>query len=401
MALDPVRTLIARWPQGRAEDAALLKQCGVEAVMEEDAAAIRPALDGAGIAVCPKTAIAHVVSEGLWPGIRGDPKPRDRDETSSASREPWVDANGYQVYFERAVHPERPAVLGYLANKDAGLEESRIVPFETLELAYAEARLAGGNYLLSFDPRYRDALRAGDAKAKAAAESLARTARWLKSVEALLGRPVLPAVSMLVEPGDTVELANLAYRRGASPFLVSPARLPKPAPDRILVLSAVNFEKVPPAVYDHARAGSIVVIDTKPDPAWKLLKKENDRSFYALGRGQVVVYHDRIADPSEFGLDLNDLVTYKRRPVRIWNALAAIAVATEAPRPGDALMHVINYGSKVETEVQARIQGHYSKALLLRPEAASPQDLRINKRGTTSEVFLPNLSRLAIVHFQR
>jgi len=115
----------------------------------------------------------------------------------------------------------------------------------------------------------------------------------------------------------------------------------------------------------------------------------------------VVVYHDRIADPSEFGLDLNDLVTYKRRPVRIWNALAAIAVATEAPRPGDALMHVINYGSKVETEVQARIQGHYSKALLLRPEAASPQDLRINKRGTTSEVFLPNLSRLAIVHFQR
>jgi hypothetical protein len=401
MALDPIRTVIARWPEGRPEDVALLKQCGVEAVWEEDAAAIRPALERAGIALCPPGTFPHIVEEGLWPGIRGNPKPGDRDETSSASREPWVDANGYLVYYERALHPERPAILGYRADKDAGLDETRIVPFETLELAYAEARLAGGNYLLSFDPRYRDAMRLGDAKATAAAQSLARTARWLKTVEPLLGRPIFPTVTMLVEPGDTVELANLCFRRGVSPMLVSAQRLPKPDPGRILVLSAANFEQVPPAVFDHARAGSIVVIDTKPDPSWKLLKKESDRSFFSLGKGQVVAYHDRIADPSEFGLDLNDLAGYKRRPVRLWNALAAIAVATEAPRPGDALMHVINYGSKVETEVQARIQGHFGKAVLLRPETGAPQDLKISKRGATSEVFLPNLAHAAIVHFQR
>ncbi|MBL8227624.1 MAG: hypothetical protein JNL98_04080 [Bryobacterales bacterium] len=401
MALDPVRTLIARWPEGRPEDVALLKSCGVEAVMEEDAAPLATALTNAGVAVYPKSAIPHVVSEGLWPGIRGEPRPRDRDETSSASREPWVDGNSYLAYFERALHPDRPAVLGYRANKDAGLEESRIVPFESLEIAYAEARMAGGNYLLSFDPRYREALRAGDAKAKTAAESLARTHRWLKNVEPLLGKPVLPAVTMLVEPGDTLELANLSYRRGVSPKLVALARLPKPAPDRILVLSAANFETVPAAVYDHARAGSTVVIDIKPHPSWKLLKKENDRSVYGLGKGQVVAYHDRVLDPSEYGLDLNDLVTYRRRPVRIWNALAAIAIGTEAPKPGDALLHLVNYGAKVDQDVQARVQGHFTKATLLRPEDPAARDLKINKRGTTSEVFLPDLLHVAIVHFQR
>ncbi|MCS7024115.1 MAG: hypothetical protein NZV14_04905 [Bryobacteraceae bacterium] len=401
MAIHPLRTLIARWPDGRPEDVPVLKSCGVEAVLEEDAARLGPELQRAEIAVCPSRALPEIVSHGLWPGVRSEPRTGDSDETASASREPWVDSNGYLVYFERALHPQRPAVLGYRANQEAGLDGSRVVPFDSLELAYAEARLAGGNYLLSFDPRFREALRVGDAKAKAAAASLARTHRWFRTVEPWLGRAVSPTVIMLVEPGDTLELANLGYRRGVSPRLVALAELPAPDPNRILVVSAASLKQVPATVYDHARAGSTVVIDSPPDPSWKLIKQESDRRFFSLGKGQVVAYQERIVDPSEYALDLNDLVSYRRRPVRIWNALAAIVVATEGVHPRESVAYLINYGAKVEQEVQLRIQGHFARAELLRPEDSAPRSLKISKRGTMSEVFLPDLLRVAIIRFEQ
>src|SRR6266498_3662564 len=50
----------------------------------------------------------------LWPGVsRGPNVPGRGDETASASREPWVDANGYRIGWLKALYPNKPAVLGY------------------------------------------------------------------------------------------------------------------------------------------------------------------------------------------------------------------------------------------------------------------------------------------------
>jgi hypothetical protein len=158
-------------------------------------------------------------------------------------------------------------------------------------------------------------------------------------------------------------------------------------------------------ILDHAAAGTTVIAAALPARQWwrgasglKAVRSEADRDFYAIGKGQIVAYKKPIADPSEFALDVIDLITHKSRPVRLWNAPAVIALVTNSPRAGERLAHMINYGSPIDSEMQARVQGHYTKAVLLRPDAA-PLALKAAKRGATTEVFVPALKRLGVLVF--
>jgi hypothetical protein len=328
--------------------------------------------------------VPNAVSRGLWPGIRSPAKQGDAD-VASASREPWVDANGYLAALQKALGQSTLLAYEY---KDP----DRGVPFDTLELALIEARVNGGNFVLSVEARYRAALLANDGKATEAWRSLARTAAWLRANEALFTRPTLPILTALVEPGyPTSEIANLLYRRGASPALS--AQVPAPDAARIQVLVAAGLKTVPARAYDHAAAGAIVVTDSAPPKGWKIVKEDTDRTIFAHGKGQVAAYHKRIQDPSEFALDCIDLLTHRRRAARLWNAPSAIPLATAG-----GLLHIIQYGGPVENEIQARVQGIYKSAVLLRPEAP-PMPLKIFHRATTTEVFPPAIHRLAVVQF--
>ncbi len=398
MLLDWKRQVVARWPDPDPAHIPLLRQASLDGViLDAPNAAFEAACQAAGISVAAQP--EYVGKRGLWPGVKRSGNRSNADEVASASREPWLDSNGYLVAVERALHPERPAVLGYLA----GENPEQMVPFESLELALVEARAAGGNFILSLDSRYRRALLAGDAKALGAWKNLGRTAAWLKQNHDLIGRPAPPAITALVETGmPTLEIANLLYRRNASPRLVSSASVPAPAPARILALVAAGIK--PPAaevrtrILRHAEAGSFVVLDSAPEPSWKLLKQDADRGFYSLGKGQVVAYHKRIADPSEFALDVIDLITHRNRPVRLWNALSVIPLLTAGRKPGEAILHLVNYGNATNQETQARVQGHYARATLLRP-GQDPVTLPVAKRGSTTEVFVPSMERLATLIF--
>jgi len=358
--------VILRWSGGPAVPEALLARLRPDQVIGDDP-------------------VPGSVNRGIWPGIRSAAKKGD-DDVASASREPWVDANGYLAAFQKALG--LPALLGHTyKNPEYG------VPFDSLELAFIEARVNGGNFILSVEPRYREALTAGDAKALEAWQSLSRTVAWFRQNEPIFAAPTLPIVTCLVEPGfPTSEIANLLYRRGAGPALS--ARVPAPNPDKIQLLVAAGLKEVPPAAYDHAAAGAIVVTDSAPSKAWKTVKSDTDRTIFAHGKGQIVAYHKRVQDPSEFALDCIDLLTHRRRAARLWNAPSAIPLATAGGR-----LHIIQYGGPIETETQARMQGTFKSATLLRPDAP-PLPLKIYSRGTTTEVFPPAIHRLAVVQFE-
>jgi hypothetical protein len=135
------------------------------------------------------------------------------------------------------------------------------------------------------------------------------------------------------------------------------------------------------------------------DPRLKLDRRQEDREFYSLGGGKVVAYREAISDPYNFAFDVIDIVTQQRRATRLWNAPTAIALATSSPpgaNHGRALLHLINYGSRLDGEVLVAVQGSYSSAALLRPEGPA-RSLPTAKRGTTTEVTLPELERLGVV----
>ena len=407
MAIDLSKQLAARWPDPEPAHIALLRRAGIETVVLSGApsAAFAAAASQAGLAIANEEALTGAMRGGVWPGIRRPGKSLDWDDdlVASASAEPWIDSNLYLAPLQRALAAGRTPLAAYRAAPESGLAAGRSAPFETLEVALVEARLSGGNYVLSIDPRYRAALLSGDTKALAAWASLGRTAAWLGEHASLFGHQAPPTLTALVEPGNpaTAELANLLYRRSGSPRLAASGRSPEPDAKRILVLVAASLKTVPPAVWRHAEAGSTVVIDDPAlvRPEWKRVKQEPDRDFFDAGSGRVAVYRKRIAEPSEFALDMIDLVGHRRRPARLWNAPSAVVFSTAGPAPGEALLHIVNYGAAQNEDVQARIDGHFKQATLLRPEAPSAP-LKTQPRGHATEVFLPRLERAAVIRFR-
>jgi hypothetical protein len=337
----------------------------------------------------------RVVRDGTWPGIR---RPGNRAaqeaEVASASAEPWVDANGYLVEYFRALTPERRV---WMAQRPP-LREDVLIPAGTVELALAEARLAGGNFVVELPVAWRRQLEAGEAMAYQALEKLAGMDQWLKAQAEWCGLAALPRVTAWVEPGAaTREVANLLHRRGACPAL---KRVGDAVPAGAVGLVAAGLKTVPAELLAAASRGAVLVVDQPLNAAARKLKEEVDRDFFAWGQGEVVVYRKRVADPSEFALDVIDLVGHKRRAARVWNAPAVLYMATTGRRTDEAALRLLNYGESRREDVQARIQGHYSKAWLKRPEGADVE-LPVARRGEMSEVFVPDLGRAAIVQFSK
>jgi hypothetical protein len=423
---DLSRDIVLRCPDQDREMADLLRQGAIDvALVGKPKGDFSKACQPAGIRVAPASELAvsdlsgfraaaglqAALAGGVWPGIGREPTMHDVDEIAGASRQPWLDANGFRVAWLRALCPSRPPALAYLPDQAAGVGPERIVPYETLELALAEAWINGGNYVMALEARYHEALRRGDARALAAWRDLGRTARWLKQNRGLFGRPVFPRITQLVDAGEaTAEIANLLCRQNASPALEPAASPPPPDPTLRAVVVAASLEPPPPEVRGrilaHAAAGATLVTDREqPEPWWKtsglrLQRDEQDREIYSLGSGTLVAYKEKIVDPSDFALDVIDLATQPRRAVRIWDAMAVIATLTaapsEGPHRGRALLHAINYGRPFDSEMMVYVQGAYSGALLLRPEAG-PLPLKTTARGVATELTLPGLHRVASV----
>jgi hypothetical protein len=350
------------------------------------------------------------LTNGLWPGVSRGPSQGQDEFSAGATEAPWIDANGYLIGILRILYANRPALLGYLPDEKAGVKPETLLPYDSLELALVEAWVNGGNYLLSLEPRYHARLLRGQAKALAAWRHLGRTARWLNKYVSLFRQATFPTITVLVEPNDGLaEIADLLYRHNASPALASAANPPAPNPLRRLALVAAGIH--PPdggirrRILSHAEAGTSLIVDGPGENAWwrepqlKLVRSQEDRDFYSLGRGQVVAYREAISDPSEFAFDVIDIVTQKRRAARLWNAPTVIALATSCPpgaNRGRALLHLINYGSRLDGELLAAIQGFYTRATLLRPEGPS-LSLPAAKRGTTTEVTIPELGCVGVV----
>ncbi len=422
MAIDLSRDVVLRWDAPDAGHLPLIQESGATAVVtpSHDEGFERACRDAglrcATLAELRFSSLADldrqparapvVLTDGAWPGVS-----RGGDAViATATQKPWINANGYLASYLRALYPDRPAALGYLPNERAGLKPGRAAPFETLELALIEAWVFGGNYLLAVEPRYREALLRSDERATSAWKLLGRTARWLRGNIALFRQPVLPAVTALIEKGEScAELANLLYRHGASPALESAERPGAPDGAPRTLLAAVNISppgaEVRRVILAHAESGCTVVVDAASGNPWwrgggmRLLRQQEDRDVYSVGRGRIVAYKEPIFDPSSFASDVVDLITPERRPVRVWAVHAGIYVGTAAPPDaGKALLHVVNYGSPLDHEAMAQIRGAFSRATLLRPDGP-PLGLKPIRRGPVTEVMIPELRRLCVIAF--
>ena len=128
--------------------------------------------------------------------------------------------------------------------------------------------------------------------------------------------------------------------------------------------------------------------------ALKILKKNEDRDFYSLGRGRILAYHDPIEDPFDFAFDVIDIITQKHRAVRLWDG-AVIGIGT-AGANGGVQVSLINYSPRPGRDVTVHTYGHFTKASLQRPDGPT-MPLKTSKRGPLTEFEVPDLKFLAVV----
>ena len=343
---------------------------------------------------------------GVWPGARASARNADGSFSGGASQRAWIDANGYLVAWTKALFPGRAPLLAYFPDSDAGIGQGQVIPYDSLELALIDAWAAGGNYLLAPDAAYRNALLRGDPAATAAWSELGRTARWLKENQNLLRQPLLSTITVLVERGDaTAEIAALMFRQSGSPDLVFTERVPLPDASRRPIVVAAGIHPPSPDVgrrlLAHASAGASLVVDGGEASSWwkapglKASRQFEDRGFYTLGAGRLLVYKQPIVDPGDFAMDVLDLAA-RRRPVRLWDASAVIAMASQAAGTANLILRLVNYGSPSRGDIMAQVRGIYNSATLLRPGQASVT-LRTCRRRTNTDVLVPGFRRLALV----
>lgn len=355
-----------------------------------------------------------VLREGQWPGVRRT-RERSRSENvmiSSASREPWLDANSYLVAYLRGLFPERAALVGYRPDEAAGVKADRLLPYHSLELALAEAFAAGGNVVLHPPDKHHAALLAGREEMVAAWRALGQTARFLKQRAEWFRAPaastVVVAAGALEQSG---EILNMLHRRNACPAVVSAATIPALERDRWRAVVVANVAPPPEAgrksILNYARAGGLVLTAPASEgaPAWWLVKgarktrTDEDRDWYALGKGTVVAYREPVQDPHEFALDVIDAVGVRVRDLRVWSAGTVIGLLKRLPG-GQLGLALINYGPPIALDFPVRVEGRFGTAMMYEPAAEASRPLKVAKRSSGTEIVVDRLGRLGVVVLQ-
>ena len=392
-----------------------MREAGVTVAIGPSDDSFAPACRSAGLTPAAESSFVHlppdqihrdvapaqaVLQFGTWPGVRSGPNVPGRGiEVATASREPWVDANSYLVAYLQGLYPKRPALLGYRPDAAAGLSDGRAAPFESLELALVEAVAAGGNFVLTLPDDYRAALLRGDAKALPAWNSLGQTVRFLRDHSDWFSQPSRARVACAAGTLDqSGEILRLMFRRNLCPVVLPAASLPPLDPTRFRGLVRANL---PPPSGPHldrlqafARAGGTIVSTEWVPPAAVKTRADEDRDHYSLGKGRIVAYRAPVADPSEFALDVIDLLGVRTRDLRLWNASAVLGLLSGQAKP---LIHLINYGAPLDQAFPARVDGLFRAAQFWEPGVPGPRRLPAARRGSTTEITVDRLRRFAVI----
>ncbi|MBA3974720.1 MAG: hypothetical protein C0504_10960 [Candidatus Solibacter sp.] len=347
-----------------------------------------------------------VVRGGNWPGIHAVDV-----GSAGASEKPWVDANAYLYAYLRGMYPNRPALAGYRPDKDSGVAPERGVPHSSVEMGIAEARAAGGNWIISLPDLYREGLLKGDARATAAWNRLARTLDLLAAHQKTLDGATAATTAIIGRDWDQAyELLNMSYRNNLFPKVIHEDRIGALAGSGLRVVAAASVSPKRDGqshLLGFAKAGGTLVlapIETAGERWWSPAAPakppaEKDQHWQGLGAGSVLVNLDPVIDPGEFALDLIDALRARHRDLRIWNAPAVLGMVHHIDRKR-SLLTLINYGGAHRDIVMVRVAGTYGKAVLRRP-GLPPAAMEAKSREGATDLTFQVLEGVALIELER
>jgi hypothetical protein len=354
-----------------------------------------------------------VLRYGVWPGIATPELGR-----AGATASVWLDANTSLVAQLRAQFPKRRAVLGYRPDKDGGVPETRSLPARSAEVALADAYAAGGSVVLSLPENYRRGLLAGGSSELEAWKSLAGVQAFIRETQAVADAPLTGRTAVLCGTIEqSGEILNLAFRKNLCPVALPLAPPPLTATQFDVVVAA-NFELAPAAIENVARfamsGGTVLAAPAGEEKnpwwtkrGWKKVRSEEDRDFYAAGRGTVIGYQTPVFDPGSFALDLKDAAGERSQPglgvknydLRVWQADSVLGTLHRTA-PGQVAAILTAYGGQMRREYLVGVRGRYRRGTVRQASDPAPRPVKLEPRSGRVEVSLPQSSRIAILSLE-
>jgi hypothetical protein len=342
------------------------------------------------------------IEDGLWPRVRPTSISFEQGEivVAGASQGPWVDLNLWLTAYAQSAASGRPWHLAFHSNPEAGVEPETVLPNRSLSLAVAESAALGGSYVLSLDDQLRVGLSERNPQAVQQWQQAAALGEWIPKNLRPSWKAVHTAVVIVEKITEFSEILNLLGRRGVSYAVIGRDELVNaPLAPHSLVI-AVNLPELDTAsrerLLSFAQSGSCVVSNAPNLPDPRLLqsipKAEEAAGYdrYALGKGQWVVYKERVTDPNEFAREVRSLIPHERRLVKLWNAPTVFAHFASSDR-GRRAVQLLNYGLEPIDELQVEAKGNFSEVRFLSPDSAQAINLKPKAGEGSTEFIIPKL----------
>ncbi|MEO8597762.1 MAG: hypothetical protein ABI759_30860 [Candidatus Solibacter sp.] len=335
------------------------------------------------------------VTDNVWPGVAG----RARGASAGPTAVPWLDSNGWYVQLARA----RTNAQVWIVADPPGKNE--VIPARSYTLAVCDSATAGGRWVISLDDALRGALSAKEATAGATMKSISDAIGFFDKHREWQAFRSLGVVGVMSDfsPDNydfASEVLNLASRRDMLfRVLSNPARQ---TPDLTGLKAALWADTAaPPAavvkrLVTFVEQGGLLVTG----PGWgaegKSLGNTHERfDVRTLGKGRIAVSKAALADPWEFVVDAELLLSHANNVVKLFNASASGGFNYSGSPDGKrALVQLLSYSTygRASEMATAWTRHKYRSARFWTMESAQPVAVPIaNCEDGGTEYHLPGV----------
>ena len=433
----PVNCLIVEWASGEPEDST--QQKGLKPLLEEGrrlgvsfvarvsvaegAEAAVAAARAAGIAAVmlgpgsgrsfdlpvilqyPRDKVAwettssiFAATENDWPGVKLETMNGDTAQAGPTGI-PWVNSNDWFSLLAGTFAPGRTLWLD-----SEPPDSSTLAHPANYELAVADSRANGSQWIISLDDKLRAALTQGNGPAKDIWKRLCEAVEFFdrhRAWDRFKPQGVLAVTSDFAGENSSLseEVLNLLSRREIQ-FRISPRSRPLPAFGQG-VKAILWLDPEAPGAEQHSqllafvRQGGLLIASAYWGPQEvKPMQKDPslDYKMYDIGKGQIAVAEEAFQDPYQVAQEAHLLVSRRSDLVRLYNPNATSCHLSIDPGTGRRLIQVLNYSAQPADSLTLWVNARVGPGTLWRlgsKEAVAVRDVAA-ERGTYFD--LPSLS---------
>jgi hypothetical protein len=294
------------------------------------------------------TAPVLPITGNVWPGVASR---QDSGTSAGPTGVPWLDSNGWYIQLARA---RSRSGIWVMFDPPGG---RTVVPAQSYPMAVYDSEAAGGRWVISLDDTLRAGLAEGERAAQQTWKGIAAATAFFQKHNAWRSYLPLGNVGVVSDFSGanfevSGEILNLMSRKGALYRVVW--KQTAGAQPFTGLKALVYADGAPPSselrrtILAFVASGGLLVTGPKWGSEGKSLGPDVHPRFdvRALGKGRLAVAKEDLADPYQFSIDAQILLSHANDQVRLFGSGASGGYHLTGPADGkSSLLQLVTYAS--------------------------------------------------------